>query len=81
MFDKIKAAWQRVLKWCRDSETLVWARLQVVIGFAMAVLPTLNPVSWLDEAMTPKQRWVLALTAIANGLWTEYLRRRRATDL
>lgn len=74
MWDKIKA-------WFKRSETIFWARFQVALGIAMAVLPSLNPMAWFDQTLTPTQRWVLALTAIANGLWTEYLRRRRATDL
>lgn len=72
-------AWNivEVRQWLKDSEVILWARLQIVIGVVMAVLPTLNPVAWLDAALTPAQRWVMALTAIANGVWTEYLRRRR----
>ena len=73
--------WSKIKAWFKDSETIFYARLQVAAGIALAVIPTLNPVSWLDATLTPTQRWVTALSAIANGVITEYLRRRRATDL
>lgn len=73
--------WGQAKAWFSNSETILWARIQVAFGVVMAVLPTLNPMSWLDSSLSKTQRWVLALTAIANGLWTEYLRRRNATDL
>lgn len=81
MLAKLKAAWEKTKAWFKDSETIFWARFQVLAGVALAVLPTLNPVAWLDSALTPAQRWAAAATAIVNGLVTEYLRRRRATDL
>lgn len=70
--------WSKVKAWFKDSETIFYARLQVLGGILLAVVPTLNPVSWLDATLTPTQRWVTAISAIANGLITEYLRRRRA---
>lgn len=74
MWDKIKA-------WFHDSETIFFARLQILLGILLAIAPTLNPVSWLDQTLTPAQRWVTALWAIASGILTEYARRRRAKDL
>ena len=71
MLEKLKA-------WFKRSETILWARTQVAIGFVMAVLPTLTPIQWFDAALTKTQRFVLAATAIVNGLWTEYLRCRNA---
>jgi len=71
VIDKIKA-------WFKNSETIFWARMQVVGGIMLAVIPTLNPVSWLDSALTPAQRWTAAGFAIFNGVVTEYLRRRNS---
>ena len=71
MIDKIKG-------WFKNSETIFWARLQVFGGIMLAVVPTLNPVSWLDQTLTPAQRWTTAGFAILNGLITEYLRRRNS---
>lgn len=74
--------WQKIKDWWwTDVHTVWWARFQVALGFIMAVLPTLTPVAWFDAALTPTQRVVLAGTAIANGAWTEYLRRYKATDV
>lgn len=70
--------WQKIKNWFKDSETIFWARLQVFAGILLAVIPTLNPVAWLDQSLTPTQRWVTAGFAILNGVITEYLRRRRA---
>lgn len=73
--------WQKLKQWFKDSEVIFWARMQVLGGILLAVVPTLNPVAWLDQALTPAQRWVTAGTAIVNGVLTEYLRRRRASDM
>lgn len=70
--------WDKIKTWFKDSETIFYARLQVLGGILLAIVPTLNPVSWLDSALTPAQRWTAAGFAVINGLVTEWLRRRRA---
>jgi hypothetical protein len=70
--------WDNIKAWFKNSETILWARCQVAAGVVMAVLPSLNPISWLDSALSPAQRWTMAGVAIANGRWSEYLRRRGA---
>lgn len=74
----ISRTWAKMKAWFRHSETIFWARVQVLSGLLVGVLPSLNPVAWLDAALTPAQRWTAAGFAIFNGLLTEYLRRRRA---
>lgn len=64
-------------RWFRDSETLLWARLQTALGFAVSVLTFVDP-QLLAPVLPPKWFPILVLL---NGLATEYLRRRRASDL
>ena len=82
MLAKIKATWQRVLKWCKDSETLVWARLQMILGAVVAVVMGLLADPSINEAiksiLNPDY---VPYYVIVFGLLTEVLRRYRATDL
>jgi len=64
-------------RWFRDSETLLWARLQTALGFAVSVLTFVDPQ--LLAPVLPSKWFPVFL--LANGLATEYLRRRRASDL
>lgn len=69
--------WERIKTFFADSEVIFWARLQLALGglaaavtyFDPGLLAPILPVEWLP--------WVV----FANGIATEYLRRRRATDL
>lgn len=75
MMDAIKA-------WFKRSETIFWARVQVAAGIAGAVftgaLADPNVNSALQSVLKPDY---VPYYLIAMGLLTEYLRRRRATDL
>jgi hypothetical protein len=71
--------WSKFKAWFKHSEVILYARSQVLGGIVLAVLPTLNPVSWLDAALTKEQQLATAATAIVNGILTEVLRRRRTT--
>lgn len=70
--------WQRLKRFFRDSETLAWARVQMLIGIAAEALTYVDPSTLApvfgDARWFP---WFLML----NGVATEYLRRRRADDL
>lgn len=69
--------WERIKNFFGDSETIFWARVQVAIGaiaaavtyFEPSLLAPVLPAGWLP--------WVV----VANGLATEYLRRRRDPDM
>lgn len=66
-----------MLKWFSDSETILWARLQAVIGVIAAIVTYVEP-SVLAPVL-PSEWFPYLVTA--NGILTEYLRRRRAEDL
>ncbi len=74
--------WAKVVRFFHDSEIIFWGRLQVFAGVVVTFLGILVPiVSGTDFSVlgfTPK---TIAILAIVNGILTEYLRRRRATDL
>ncbi|WP_011580579.1 MULTISPECIES: hypothetical protein [Chelativorans] len=68
--------WQRIRDFFRDSETLAWARLQMILGVLLEVITTVDPYLFAP-VFGDYFPWFL----VANGLITEYLRRRRADDL
>lgn len=70
--------WERVKDFFLRSETIFWARLQSALGFAALALTYIDP-----SVLAPvigDARWFPWLV-LANGVATEYLRRRRAEDL
>lgn len=75
MFEKIRA-------WFHDSETIVFARLQLALGTLGQIAVQMDWTPFLPD--DPKWQFAAAvLTAwlIASGAGTEWARRRRATDL
>lgn len=64
-------------KWFNDSETILWARLQAVVGAALEIITVLDPS--LVAGVMPN-RW-FPWYMLGAGILTEVLRRRRATDL
>lgn len=67
--------WERIKAFFKSSETIFWARLQAVIGIAALALTYVDPavVQPVFGGDAGKFAWFL----LANGLATEYLRRRR----
>ena len=65
MWEKLKAFFLR-------SETVFWARLQVVLGIAAAVVTYVDPS--VLQPIIPSAYYPLLL--VANGIFSEYLRRR-----
>ena len=64
-------------KWFKDSETILWARFCTFMGTLASILTFVEP-ALLEPILPPKWFPVLVL---ANGIATEWLRRRRADDL
>jgi len=69
--------WQRIKKLFRDSETIFWARFQAIIGIVAGIVTYVDP--HVLQPIVPSGWFPLLL--VANGVFTEYLRRRRAEDL
>lgn len=83
MFNWLKEKWtnlkNRVMSWCRDSVTILYARLQMAVGFALAVIAGLDFTSlatfdwssgdWLKLSL-------VSLGIVINGILTEAARRR-----
>lgn len=66
--------WSRIKAFFRDSETIFWARLQFVLGAAAAAVTYIDP-QMIAPVLSPQ---VLPWFLLANGIATEYLRRRRS---
>lgn len=60
--------------WFAHSETILWARLQLVAGIVWAAIS----VTDLSPLMSPK--W-FAIWGIVNGIISEYLRRRNTETI
>lgn len=66
--------WEKIKAFFKDSETIFWARLQMVAGVVWTVLVATD----LSPLLDPKY---LTIWLIVSGAITEVLRRARATDL
>lgn len=69
--------WGRIKDFFKHSETIFWARLNALLGLAATVLTYVDP-SLIQPILTPAN---FAIYIFANGVATEYLRRRRAPNL
>ncbi|RWP19272.1 MAG: hypothetical protein EOR00_09195 [Mesorhizobium sp.] len=74
MFADFKA---KVVAWFHDSETILIARLTMLVGALLQVVTMIDPML-LSPVLPP--HW-FPVFLIAHGVLLEYLRRRRATDL
>lgn len=68
--------WERIKAFFKSSETIFFARLQMVIGAVAVALTYVDPVIFEKALGSTWFPWFL----VANGVATEYLRRRR-TDM
>lgn len=68
---------QKIKEFCRYSETIFWARLQMLIGAAAVAVTYVDPAVFQPVLGAQWFPWFL----VANGLATEYLRRRRDEDM
>lgn len=69
--------WQKIRNWFYDSETIVWARLQMLGGAIMAVFSTMNFMTFFDNSLTKLQQFTIFSLLFIQGLITEVLRRLR----
>lgn len=69
--------WQRVKRFFADSETIAWARIQAALGIVAGIVTYVDP-AMLQPIIPP--HWFPFLL-VANGVLTEYLRRRRENGL
>ena len=68
----MKALWDKTKAFFKYSETIFWARLQATLGIVAMAVTYADPVLF-KPVLGDKFGWFL----LANGLATEYLRRRR----
>jgi hypothetical protein len=68
--------WTKIKNFFADSETIFWARLQMLFGILIEVASTVDPMLF-----QPVFGDYFPYFLIANGVLTEYLRRRREVDM
>lgn len=73
MFDEIKRWWEGTKNWFWRSETILFARLQVLVGAVWTVLSATD----LSPLLSPK---LMTYWLVASGVITELLRRRGSTQ-
>lgn len=74
--------WDRVKAFFKRSETILYARIQALSGFVLAVAGTIDWSVIKDwDFTTPRQTVWLGFGLVVNGIITELLRRRNATEL
>lgn len=78
---KISTWWDNTKAFFKRSETIFYARLQVVAGFALAVSSGIDWTQVTTNLNDAKHSLYLALGLIVNGIVTELLRRRNAPEL
>lgn len=68
--------WEKIKSFFADSETIFLARAQMFFGVVLEIAANIDPTLF-----APIFGDYFPYFLIANGLLTEYLRRRRADDL
>jgi hypothetical protein len=69
--------WQRIRAFFRDSETIFWARLQMLIAAVVSVVATIDPSLFASYVPTG----YLPIYIFVSGVVTELARRHRAEDM
>ncbi|BCG88497.1 hypothetical protein MesoLj113c_46070 [Mesorhizobium sp. 113-3-9] len=69
--------WTKIKAWFKNSETIAWARLQMLAGAIMTTISVTDPA--LFNQYVP-EKW-LPIYIVASGVLTEMLRRVRAKDM
>jgi hypothetical protein len=74
---RVKNTWNYILSWTRNSATVLWARIQGLVGLAIAAASAVDwsGIARLDWAHD-KTSLYIGLGLIANALLTEVARRR-----
>jgi hypothetical protein len=74
--------YQKLLKWCKDSEVILFARVQYIGGALLAFGEVVfGVVSHTDLSIFISNPKIVAAIGIVNGVVIEVLRTYRATDL
>ena len=69
--------WQRIREFFLDSETIFWARLQMLGAAIIATLAAIDPMLFSSYIPTG----YLPIYIFISGIITEFARRLRAKDL
>jgi len=69
--------WSRIRVFFKDSETLVWARIQMLIGVLVVAAAGINWSTLLDTSLSFKQIGTLGGIMLVQGIVTEVSRRLR----
>lgn len=70
--------WDNTKAFFLRSETIFWARLQIISGFFLAVFSSIDWTTVTINLEDAKHSLMVAGGLIINGVITEYLRRRNA---
>jgi hypothetical protein len=68
--------WENTKAFFKNSETILYARLQVLSGFFLAVFSSVDWTTVTANFNNARESLYIAFGLIANGVVTELLRRR-----
>lgn len=78
--NKVKAAWQSFWDWCKNSGTILLARLEVTAG---VVITAITMIDWTplitlgaQPTLSVREGLVLGLSLLIKGVLSEVVRRR-----
>lgn len=77
--DKFNALVEKAKVWCKDSVTILWARIQIFVGIVLGALSAMDFTSFATFDWSSgnwKTLAFVALGVIVNGFITEMARRR-----
>lgn len=70
--------WAKLKAFFKNSETIVWARLQMLGGAMLAVFSSMNLTTFLDDTLSKSKQLMLFGVLFFQGVITEFARRLRA---
>lgn len=69
--------WAKIKSWFKSSETILWARAQMLVGALMATLTATDMSPLFYTGMPAKEQWIMWGIVFAQGFITELSRRAR----
>ncbi len=83
-FTPLTNFWEDLKSFFKYSETILWARVQAMVGFFSGVwnsldFSALQNMDWQHAFENNQLAWV-SFGVFVNGIFTEYLRRRNMAE-
>lgn len=71
--------WEKIKSFFKDSEVIFWSRMQALLGLVAGLLTYVDPS--IIQPLFGGNAQQFAIFLVINGFATEYLRRRRDSEM